>query len=53
MAQEIKRPDEIEIVITFVCVCACVRKCGVGWGGGYLLLCVPSEEDFLYSVLCL
>lgn len=35
MAQEIKRPDGIEIVITSVCVPAYVHVGGgVGWGGG-------------------
>lgn len=54
MAQEIKRPDGIEIVITSVCVRGYVH---VGWGGVEVVYCCVClqrpEEDFLYSVLCL
>lgn len=55
MAQEIKRPDGIEIVITSVCVPAYVHVGGgVGWGGVYGCVCLQrSEEDFFHSVLCI
>lgn len=54
MAQEIKRPDGIEIVITSVCVPAYVHVGGgVGWGGGCLWMCVPSEVRRRFLSFCL
>lgn len=42
MAQEIKRPDGIEIVIASMCVHVYVHVCV--WGGEECLwMCVPSE----------
>lgn len=52
MAQEIKRPDEIEIVITSVCVRAYVN---VGWGGvGWrvsIVVCAFRGQKKISSIL--